>query len=279
MLDKKVLLITGAGRGMGVDFVKAALEAGHNVIATGRNPEAVAKAVGNSPNLLVLKLDITNRSDCDSAVKSAVDKFGRLDVLINNAGNFYAGFFEDHTPEEFAKQMETNFFGPVNITRSVLPVMRKQHSGHIVTISSTASFKGIEFGSAYSASKYATDGWMLSIEPEIAPFGIKTTIVNPGFFRTELISVKSMTFTTRNIDDYKSRREQLQPAWNSMGGKQSGDPKKLAAALMKIINLEKPPRRLMAGADAVEDAKKTAHELIREAEAYEELSSSMALES
>src|SRR6185503_6986928 len=129
MNNKKVWFITGAGRGMGVDIAKAALAAGYKVAGTGRNIERVTQAIGESADLLVLKLDVTNPADAESAVKSVIDRFGRIDVLVNNAGNFYAGFFEEITPEDFRAQVETNLFGPVNVTRAVLPVMRAQRSG------------------------------------------------------------------------------------------------------------------------------------------------------
>src|SRR5205807_5732166 len=154
MTDKKVWLVTGAGRGMGVDIVKAALAAGHAVVATGRTTDAVARALGDDPDLLVAKLDVTHPEDAEDAVAAAVGRFGRIDVLVNNAGNFYAGFFEEITPEDFRAQVETLLFGPMNVTRAVLPVMRRQRSGLVVTISSTAGIVGQEFVSAYCASKF-----------------------------------------------------------------------------------------------------------------------------
>ena len=178
--EKKTWLITGAGRGMGVDIAKAALAAGHNVVATGRNPDAVAEALGDADHLLVAKLDVTSTQDAEAAVKAAVDRFGGIDVLVNNAASFYAGFFEELTPEQMDRQITTSLIGPMNVTRAVLPVMRKQRSGHVVTISSSAGFAGFEYGTAYAASKFGVDGWMESLAPEIEPFGIHTTVVNPG---------------------------------------------------------------------------------------------------
>ena len=131
--DTKTWIITGAGRGMGVDIAKAALAAGHNVVATGRNPDAVAAAIGDADNLLVAKLDVTSTQDAEAAVQAAVDRFGGVDVLVNNAGSFYAGFFEELTPEQMDRQLATTLVGPMNVTRAVLPVMRKQRSGHVVT--------------------------------------------------------------------------------------------------------------------------------------------------
>ena len=185
MTDKKVWFITGTSRGMGVDFAKAALAAGHAVIATGRNTDAVAKAISQAEDLLVAKLDVTSRADAESAVKTAIECFGRIDVLVNNAGNFYAGYFEELTPEQIEQQLATGLSGPMNVTRAVLPVMRRQRSGHIISISSGAGLMGFEFNSAYCAAKFGLEGWTEALQPEVGTFGINTTIVNPGFFRTE----------------------------------------------------------------------------------------------
>ena len=155
MTDKKVWFITGAGRGMGVDIGKAALAAGQAVVATGRNTNTVSQAIGASDDLLVVKLDITNPASAQAAVAAAVERFDRIDVLVNNAGNFFAGFFEEITPEHFRAQLETNLFGPLNVTRAVLPVMRAQRAGLVVTMSSTAGLVGQAFCTAYAASKFA----------------------------------------------------------------------------------------------------------------------------
>src|SRR3954471_4923628 len=214
----KVWFITGAGRGMGVDIAKAALAAGNNVIATGRNTDTVTKAIGASENLLVLKLDVANPADAAAAVQAAVERFGRIDVLVNNAGNFYAGFFEEITPDDFRAQVETNFFGPVNVTRAVLPVMRAQRSGLVVQISSTAGITGGEFTSAYAASKFAGEGWMESLTPEVAPYGIRTMLVEPGFFRTDLLTPESTRYAAPTFDDYAERTTQTITAWRGMSG-------------------------------------------------------------
>ena len=275
--EGKVLLITGAGRGMGKDIAKAALATGYKTVATGRNVEKVTKAVGNSNDLLVVRLDVTEPSDALVAVKAAVDKFGRIDVLVNNAGNFYAGFFEEITPDDFRAQIETNFFGPVNVTRSVLPQMRAQRSGLIVTISSTGGIVGQAFVSAYSASKFAVEGWMESLAPEVEPFGIRTMLVEPGFFRTELLTEDSTNYPVPSIDDYAENTRETVKAWKGMSGQQSGDPARLANALMQLIEKDDPPLRWPAGADAVETFEKKGRELIDEANAYRDLSSSLGI--
>jgi NAD(P)-dependent dehydrogenase (short-subunit alcohol dehydrogenase family) len=278
MSDKKVWLVTGAGRGLGVDIAKAALAAGHAVVATGRNPEKVTSAVGEHDDLLAVRLDVTDPAEGESAVVAAVDRFGRIDVLVNNAGNFNAGFFEELSPEEFRAQIETTFFGPVNVTRAVLPVMRAQRSGLVITISSTAGLEGGEFTSAYAASKFAVEGWMESLAPEVAPFGIRTMLVEPGFFRTELLTPQSTKYAESSIDDYAERTEQTVTAWKAMNGQQGGDPAKLADALVQLAGQEEAPLRFAAGADAVAAFERRAKILLAQGDAYRDLSSSLALE-
>src|SRR3954452_13297452 len=250
MTDKAIWFITGAGRGMGVDIVKAALAAEHAVVATGRNTAAVARAVGSANDLLVLKLDVTNQDDAKAAVAAAVKHFGRIDVLVNNAGNFYAGFFEEIPPEDFRAQVETNLFGPVNVTRAVLPVMRAQRRGLVVTISSIAGITGQPFVSAYAAAKFGVEGWMESLTPEVAPFGIRTMLVEPGFFRTELLTEESTKYPEASIQDYAEKTRETVVAWKGMNGLQGGDPAKLAKALIQLAGHAEPPLRWPAGADA-----------------------------
>jgi len=261
---------------MGTDIAKAALAAGNAVVATGRSPKRVAAAVGAADDLLVVKLDVTNLADAKAAVEAAVERFGRIDVLVNNAGNFYAGFFEELPPEHFRAQVETNLFGQLNVTRAVLPVMRAQRSGLVVTISSLAGIVGGEFNSAYAASKFALEGWMESITPEVAPFGIRTMLVEPGFFRTELLEDTSTTWPEPRIDDYAERTRQTVAAWQGMTGRQGGDPAKLAIALVQLAGQDQPPLRWVAGADAVEAVERQARTLLTQVDAHRELSSNLA---
>jgi NAD(P)-dependent dehydrogenase (short-subunit alcohol dehydrogenase family) len=276
MTDKKVWLITGAGRGMGVDITKAALAAGHAVVATGRNPDRVTAALGPHDDLLVVNLDVTDPASATDAARVAVDRFGRIDVLVNNAGNFNAGFFEEITPADFRAQIETTLFGPINVTRAVLPVMRAQRSGLIVTISSTAGIVGQAFCTAYAASKFGVEGWMESLTPEVKPFGIRTMLVEPGFFRTELLSPESTRYAEPTIEDYAERTEQTVAGWKSMNGLQGGDPAKLADALVQLASRDEPPLRFVAGADAVATVEQKANALLTQADAYRELSSNLA---
>ena len=215
-------------------------------------------------------------ADADAAVKATIERFGRLDVLVNNAGNFNAGFFEEISPQDFRAQIETTLFGPVNVTRAALPVMRAQRSGLLITISSTAGIVGQEFCTAYAASKFGVEGWIESLTPEVAPFGIRTMLVEPGFFRTELLTPESTQYAVSSIQDYAERTEQTVAGWKSMNGLQSGDPAKLAGALVQLASQHEPPLRFAAGADAVGALEQKARDLLAQASAYRELSSSLA---
>ncbi len=277
-MNTKTWFVTGASRGMGADFAKAALAAGHAVVASGRDRERVSRALGQSNDLLAVKLDVTSRADAEAAVRAAVDRFGRIDVLVNNAASFYAGYFEELTPEQMDRQLATSLVGPMNVTRAVLPVMRKQRSGHIVSISSSAGLSGFEFGTAYAASKFGLEGFMESLHAEIAPFGITTTIVNPGFFRTELLTEQSTDYAAPSIPDYGERRAKQLEFWKSQNGQQSGDPAKLARALLVIASHEPPPRRFIAGADAIGTAEQRAADLKAQIDANRDLSTSLAFD-
>ena len=276
MTSKQVWLITGAGRGMGLFIAKAALAAGNYVAATGRNTDKVSKAIGESANLLVVKLDVTNAADAESAAKAVIKRFGRIDVLVNNAASFYAGYFEELTPKQMELQLATSLTGPMNVTRAFLPTMRKQRSGKIISISSSAGLTGFEYCTAYSASKFGLEGWMEALQAEVEPFGIHTMTVNPGFFRTELLTEESTNYAKTTIEDYKERNAQQHEFWKSQNGKQSGDPAKLAQALLKLAGQNELPRRFIAGEDAVATAEQKVALLQKQIDANRELSTSLA---
>ena len=278
MTNKKVWFVTGTSRGMGVDIAKAALAAGNAVVATGRNMNAVAKAIGESDDLLVVTLDVTSPADAESAVQTAVDRFGRIDVLVNNAANFYGGYFEELTPEQIERQLATSLIGPMNVTRAVLPIMRRQRSGHIIAISSGAGLMGFEFNSAYCAAKFGLEGWMEALQPEVAPFNIHTTVVNPGFFRTELLTQDSATYATPSIAEYADRHAARVQWYEAMNGQQAGDPAKLARVLVTIASQEQLPRRFIAGADAIAIAEQKVRDLQEQINAYRDLSTALALD-
>ena len=278
MTDKKVWLVTGAGRGLGVHIAKAALAAGHAVVATGRDPQKVAAAIAAHDDLLAVQLDVTRPEHAEAAIAATVAKFGRLDVLVNNAGNFHAGFFEELTPDQVRDQLETLLFGPMNVVRAALPVMRRQRSGLLITISSTAGIVGNTFCSAYSAAKFGVEGWIESLALEVAPFGIRSMLVEPGFFRTDLLTPGSTTYASVSIDDYAERTRETIAAWNSMNGKQGGDPAKLAGALIHLAGLDRPPARFAAGSDALQVFESKAGVMLAQADEHRALSSSLGLD-
>lgn len=273
-----VWFITGAGRGMGLHITKAALAAGHQVVATGRNTAKVAEAIGPSDDLLVVKLDVTSSEDAAAAAKATIERFGRIDVLVNNAASFFAGYFEELSPRQMDLQLATSLVGPMNVTRAFLPAMRRQGEGKIISISSTAGLVGYEFCTAYSASKFGLDGWMEALQTEVDPFGIQTMIVNPGFFRTELLTTESTQYAELTFADYAERRAQQEAFWTGANGTQGGDPAKLAQALITLDREAALPRRFLAGADAIATAEQKIATLQKEIDAYRVLSSSLAIE-
>jgi NAD(P)-dependent dehydrogenase (short-subunit alcohol dehydrogenase family) len=264
---------------MGVDIARAALAAGNAVVATGRTPEHIIEVLGAHPDMLTVRLDITDPVSAEAAVREAVERFGRIDVLVNNAGNFFAGFFEELSDEHFRAQFETNLFGPVTVTRAVLPLMRGQRSGLIVTMSSRGGIVGGPFISAYAASKFAVEGWIESLTLEVAPFGIRTMLVEPGFFRTELLEDSSTTWPVPTIGDYSERTRETVAAWKEMSGTQGGDPVKLARALVQLAGRDEPPLRWVAGADAMASVQEKARTLLAQVDAYHDLSRSLAFDS
>ena len=276
-VSSNVWFITGAGRGLGIDITQTALAAGHSVVATGRDAARVETAIGAHEHLFTVALDVTDPAAAERATAAAVDRFGRVDVLVNNAGNFYAGFFENISDEQFRAQMETNFFGPLNVTRSVLPVMRAQRAGQVITVTSTAGLVGGAFTSAYAASKFALEGWMESLGFEVEPFGITTMSVEPGFFRTELLVEGASTFwPALDIRDYAERTAQTIEAWKRMNGRQGGDPAKLGRALVTLSDSGKLPLRFVAGADAVGAVEQNLATLQGQIDANRDLSASLS---
>jgi NAD(P)-dependent dehydrogenase (short-subunit alcohol dehydrogenase family) len=273
-----VWLITGAAGGMGAAFTTAALAAGDAVVATGRHPGTVADVLGESPELLVVRLDVTSVDEAHAAVDGAVARFGRIDVLVNNAGASFKGYFEEMSPEQVAQQLAVNLLGPMNVTRAVLPVMRRQRSGHLVAISSGAGLLGFEYSSVYAASKAGLESWMSALDQEVAPFGIHTTIVNPGFFRTGLASPESLIWPALAIDDYTERSAAQRTWWTAQDGRQPGDPAKLARALLTILDEDPPPRRFIAGADVIQLAQRKIDQLRDDIDSHRDLSTALSFE-
>jgi NAD(P)-dependent dehydrogenase (short-subunit alcohol dehydrogenase family) len=278
-MANNVWFITGAGRGLGIDIAQSALAAGHSVVATGRDAARVENAIGAHENLFAVALDITDPAAAENATAAAVSLFGRIDVLVNNAGNFYAGFFENTSPAQVRAQMETNFFGPLNVTRAILPVMRKQRSGQVITVTSAAGLMGQEFVAAYAASKFALEGWMESLRYDVERFGIRTMAVEPGFFRTELLVEGASTiWPETDIEDYAELTAQTIEAWKGMNGRQVGDPEKLARAIVTLSDSDELPLRFLAGADVMENVEKNLATIQAQIDAHRDLSASLSLD-
>jgi NAD(P)-dependent dehydrogenase (short-subunit alcohol dehydrogenase family) len=274
----QVWLITGASRGMGAEFARAALGAGHAVVATARRPSDVTAAVGTSDRLLVAQLDVMSADDASAVVDAAVERFGRIDVVVNSAGASFKGYFEEMSAAQVEQQLAVNLVGPMNVTRAVLPVMRRQRAGHLIAISSGAALMGFEYSSVYAASKAGLEGWLGALAQEVAPFGIHTTIVNPGFFRTGLASPESLVWPDLVVEDYAERSAARRAWWTAHDGQQAGDPVKLAAALIELASEDPPPRRFIAGTDVIALAERKITDLQEDIESHRDLSASLAFD-
>ncbi|MDR7146849.1 oxidoreductase [Rhizobium sp. BE258] len=248
----KVWFITGASRGFGALMTKEALAAGDAVVATARNPKTVIDAIGDHPNLLATALDITDERQAQEAAAAAVQRFGRIDILVNNAGYGLLGAVEEATADEIEKIYATNVFGLLKVTRAVLPHMRRQRSGHVLNFSSIGGYAGYPGWGVYGSTKFAVEGLSESLAMEIEPFGIKVTIVEPGFFRTDFLADNSLSISPASIPDYIGT-----PAGNmrdfaaSANHAQPGDPAKFAAGIVTLVNAENPPLRMPFGSDTV----------------------------
>lgn len=272
----KVWFITGTTRGLGTEIAKAALAAGDKVVATGRDAQAVIQAVGHHDELLAVALDVTDETQAAAAIRAAVERFGRVDVIVNNAGYAVLGALEELSDFEVREQFDTNVFGLLNVTRAALPVLRAQGQGHVINISSVAGYHGGVGGSAYCATKYAVEGITECLALEVAPLGLHVTVVEPGYFRTDFLSTNSVRFAKQVIEDYAKNPAGSREAVLAVHGKQANDPKKLAQALIILAHTEKPPLRFTAGSDAIgyfEDELQKRHE---ELAAWRDLSVSLA---
>jgi NAD(P)-dependent dehydrogenase (short-subunit alcohol dehydrogenase family) len=249
----KVWFITGAGSGIGAGTAKAALKAGDRVVATGRNVQKVRDALREvaSDDLHVLPLDVSDEDEVTGAVEQAVKEFGRIDVVLNNAGYSLLGNFEELGTQDIQRQFATNFWGVLYVMRATLPVMRKQRSGHIINMSSVAGVVGLKHCSAYGASKFAVEGLSLSVVEEVEKFDIKVTVVEPGFFRTDLLAETNVKWPSIRIDDYAATEVSAKEMWSPYAGTQPGDPDKLGHVLVKLAGRAFPPRLFVAGSDAI----------------------------
>ena len=271
----KVWFITGAGSGIGAATARAALKTGDRVIATGRNLDKVRNALSDvaGDRLAFVQLDVANEAQAKAAVDAAMQAFGRIDVLVNNAGYSLLGNFEELSTAQIEGLISTNLYGVIHVMRAVLPVMRKQRSGRIINISSLAGIMGFKHCGAYSAAKFAVEGLSLSVAQEVEQFGIKVVVVAPGFFRTDLLNAQNARYSASTIDDYAAEGT-AKDMWSSYDGTQQGNPAKLGDVLVKLVAMEKPPRQFLAGSDAFAAVKSVLEGRLKELRAYEDLSSS-----
>lgn len=248
----KVWLITGAGSGIGAATARAAVRAGDRMVATGRNLDKVRGALGDidSESIAFVALDVTSETQAKAAINEAIKAFGRIDVLVNNAGYSLLGNFEELTTAEIDGLMATNFYGVMHVMRAVLPVMRQQRFGRIINISSLAGVVGFKHCSAYSAAKFAVEGLSQAVAQEVEPFGIRLTTVAPGFFRTDLLDASNAKYATSSIADYAAEGS-AEAMWSGYDGQQQGDPAKLGEVLVTIAEMEAPPKQFLAGGDAL----------------------------
>ena len=247
----KVWFITGASRGIGAEITRAALASGDRVVATGRSRAQIEKTFAGHPtSVLALELDVTDEAQAHRAVDATIARFGRIDVLVNNAGYGQLGAFEENGTGEIEQQYATNVFGLFHVTRAVLPVMRKQRGGHIFNLSSMAGVLGFASASIYCSTKFAIEGFSESLALEVAQFGIKITIVEPGFFRTDFLDKSSIRYGAKVVEDYVPFSTELKATFDSYSHKQAGDPAKLGQAMVQLANVENPPLRYAAGSDS-----------------------------
>ena len=269
----KTWFITGASRGLGAEIAKAALAAGHNVVATGRERASIHRALGaDGDTLLSVALDVTHEAQAKAAVDAALDKFGAIDVLVNNAGFGYMGFFEDSTTADALAQLHTNLLGVMHVTRAALPGMRQAGQGRIFNVSSVGGLLGAELGSLYCAAKFGMEGFSECLAKEVAPLGIFLTIVEPGPFRTDFLKAESARYQTTGLADYGTRRQQLMASTAQRNGNQPGDPARLAQAMLQLAEVAAPPLRFLAGAIAVGAASAKLTAWSAEVAAWRELS-------
>ena len=274
----QVWFITGASRGIGLEIAKAALQAGHQVVATGRSLEQLRTVHADAPaeRIALAELDVSSEAVAAAAVQAAVERFGRIDVLVNNAGYGLFGHFEELQADAIEQQFATNVFGLMHVMRAVLPVMRRQRAGRIFNLSSIGGVLGFSGAAVYCASKYAVEGLSASVGMEVARFGISVTVVEPGFFRTDFLQPTSIQYGAASIDDYAAGGS-VHDAYEAYNGKQAGDPVKLGAALVQLAAMEAPPKQFLAGSDAVGMATQALQERIEEMRAFDTLSRSTDL--
>ena len=247
----RVWFITGASRGFGALIAAEALAAGDAVVATARSPKSVEERFAGAPNLLAVPLDVTKEDEAKAAAAAAVKRFGRIDVLLNNAGFGLLGAVEEATQEEIARLYATNVFGLLAVTRAVLPHMRAQSSGHVINMSSIGGYAGHDGWGVYCSTKFAVEGLSEALAAELKPLGIHVTVVEPGFFRTDFLDASSLATSPNAIADYKETSGAMRSFAAGANHAQPGDPAKLAKAMLQLVNAPEPPLRMPVGSDTV----------------------------
>jgi NAD(P)-dependent dehydrogenase (short-subunit alcohol dehydrogenase family) len=271
---KRVWFITGASRGIGALIAEAALADGNAVVAAGRNVAAIVERLGESAALLPVALDVTDESAARVAVQAAIEKFGRVDVLVNNAGFGLLGAVEESADRDVRRMYDTNVFGLLNVTRAVLPAMRANRSGHVINISSIGGYRAAAGFGVYSSTKFAVEGITEALHAELKPLGIHATVVEPGYFRTDFLDASSLVVSQQVIDDYDETSGAVRRKAAQMNHNQPGDPKKLAAAMVTLVDAPHPPLRLPLGTDTLAAiAAKNAY-VTEETQAWRDLSAS-----
>jgi NAD(P)-dependent dehydrogenase (short-subunit alcohol dehydrogenase family) len=271
---KRVWFITGASRGIGALIAEAALADGNAVVAAGRNAAAIAERLGESPALLPVALDVTSEAQAKAAVQAAIEKFGRVDVLVNNAGFGLLGAVEESADKDVRRIYDTNVFGLLNVTRAVLPTMRANRSGHVINISSVGGYRAAAGFGVYSSTKFAVEGITEALHAELKPLGIHATVVEPGYFRTDFLDASSLVVAPDVIGDYEETSGAVRRRAEQMNHNQPGDPTKLAAAMITLVDAPNPPLRLPLGTDTLAAiATKNAY-VAQEMEAWKALSAS-----
>ncbi|KHA70636.1 short-chain dehydrogenase [Pseudomonas chlororaphis] len=243
--------ITGASRGFGSLIAARALRAGDAVIATARNPQDITERLGEQPNLLAVRLDVTREEEAHHAVAEGIKRFGRIDVLINNAGFGVLGAVEETSASETERLFATNVFGLLNVTRAVLPHMRAQRSGRVINISSIGGYQAYMGWGVYGSTKFAVEGITEALHQELAPLGIQATVVEPGFFRTDFLDEQSLIKTRLELADYDETVGKMRAFAEAANHAQPGDPQKFAEAMLALVNAPNPPQRLALGSDTV----------------------------
>jgi len=271
---KRVWFITGAARGFGALIAKAALSEGDAVVATARNPDAIVKRLGISPGLLPFKMDVTDPEQIHTAVKAAVATYGRIDVLVNNAGFGLLGALEESATTDIRRMYDTNVFGLLSMTQAVLPQMRRQRAGHIINLSSIGGYRAAAGFGAYCSTKFAVEGLSEALHDELKPMGINVTVVEPGYFRTDFLDTSSLIKADHIIDDYDQTAGAVRRVAATLNHSQPGDPQRLAIAMIKLVEAESPPLRLPMGTDTLAAIAQKNAAVEREMHAWATLSAS-----